>query len=238
LAKGDPMKITWLGHAAFRVEIGASVILFDPFLTGNEKFKLSFSDATRGATHILLTHGHDDHVGDAAHIARETGAQIVANFEICTFLAEQGAVNVNPGNTGGTIACGDFAVSFTDARHSSGTVVNGKSVYLGNPNGLIVAKTGSPTLYHMGDTGIFGDMALIAELYRPKIGLIPVGGRFTMDGAMAALAATRYFNFETVIPCHYGTFDAIAPDASAFVEAMKGGGADVRTPQIGEPMSF
>ncbi len=232
------MKIIWLGHSAFRVEIGASVILFDPFLTGNEKFKLSFKDVTRGATHILLTHGHDDHIGDSVRIAKETGAQIVSNFEICMFLAEQGATNINPGNTGGTIPCGDFAVSFTDARHSSGTVVNGKSVYLGNPNGLVVSKPGAPTIYHMGDTGIFGDMALIAELYRPEIGLIPIGGRFTMDGAMAALAATRYFNFDTVIPCHYGTFDLIAPDALAFVEAMKGGGAHVRTPQIGESLAF
>jgi L-ascorbate metabolism protein UlaG (beta-lactamase superfamily) len=232
------MKITWLGHSAFRVEIGASVILFDPFLTGNEKFKLSFVDWTRGSTHILLTHGHDDHVGDSVRIAKESGAQIVANYEICMFLAEQGVSNVNPGNTGGTIPCGDFAVSFTDARHSSGAVVNGKSIYLGNPNGLIVSKLGTPTLYHMGDTGIFGDMALIAELYRPKIGLVPVGGRFTMDGAMAALAATRYFNFETVIPCHYGTFDVIAPDALAFTEAMKGSGARVRVPKIGETLAF
>jgi L-ascorbate metabolism protein UlaG (beta-lactamase superfamily) len=232
------MKIIWLGHAAFRVEIGSSVILFDPFLTGNEKFKLSFADATRGATHVLLTHGHDDHIGDAVRIATESGAQIVANYEICMFLAEQGVANINPGNTGGTIPCGDFAVSFTDARHSSGTVVNGKSVYLGNPNGLIVTKPGSPTLYHMGDTGIFGDMALIAELYRPQIGLIPVGGRFTMDGAMAALAVTRYFNFHTVIPCHFGTFDVIAPDAAAFVEAMKGSGALVRVPKIGESLHF
>jgi L-ascorbate metabolism protein UlaG (beta-lactamase superfamily) len=232
------MKITWLGHSAFRVEIGASVILFDPFLTGNEKFKLSFEDVTRGATHILLTHGHYDHVGDAVRIAKETGAQIVSNFEICMFLAEQGAANISPGNTGGTVPCGDFAVSFTDARHSSGTVVDGKSVYLGNPNGLVVTRTGEPTLYHMGDTGIFGDMALIAELYRPQVGIMPVGGRFTMDGTMAALAATRYFHFETVIPCHYGTFEVIAPDALDFAEAMKGSQSDVRMPEMGETLQL
>ncbi|HEY8137947.1 MAG TPA: metal-dependent hydrolase, partial [Methylocystis sp.] len=94
----------------------------------------------------------------------------------------------------------------------------------------------APTLYHMGDTGIFGDMALIAELYAPKIGLVPVGGRFTMDGAMAALAVERYFDFETVIPCHYGTFDAIAPDASQFIAAMRGAKTRVWTGAIGESL--
>ncbi|MBI1868211.1 MAG: metal-dependent hydrolase [Methylocystis sp.] len=231
------MKITWLGHSAFRVETRACVILFDPFLTGNPKFAGSFDEATRGATHILLTHGHDDHIGDAARIAKETGAQIVANYEICMCLAEQGAADINPGNTGGTVPCGDFTVSFTPAWHSSGTLRDGASVYLGNPNGLVVACENGPTLYHMGDTALFGDMALIAELYRPQIGIVPVGGRFTMDGAQAALAVKRYFRFETVIPCHYGTFDAIAPDPSAFVAAMQGSGVDVRVLGVGESMA-
>ena len=110
----------------------------------------------------------------------------------------------------------------TDARRSSSTTDGGAPVYLGPANGLVVESSGAPTLYHMGDSGIFGDMALIAELYAPKIGLIPVGGRFTMDGATAALAVKRYFDFETVIPCHYGTFDAIAPEASEFIAAMHG----------------
>ena len=100
-----------------------------------------------------------------------------------------------------------FPVSLTDARHSASTIEGGAPVYLGPANGLVVESADAPTLYHMGDTGIFGDMALIAELYAPKIGLVPVGGRFNMDGAMAALAVKRYFDFETAIPCHYGAFD-------------------------------
>lgn len=232
------MRVTFLGHSAFRVEFGGAVILIDPFLTGNPAFSGSFEEASRDATHVLITHGHDDHVGDALRIAKESGAQIVANYEICTFLEGRGATNVNPGNTGGAISCGQFQVSFTDARHSSGTVLNGASVYLGNPNGLIIEADGQPTLYHMGDTGIFGDMALIEELYRPKIGLVPIGGRFTMDAALAALAVKRYFSFETVIPCHYGSFAVLAPDASAFAAAMTGAPTRVLTLAPGEPVSI
>ncbi|QGM45306.1 metal-dependent hydrolase [Methylocystis heyeri] len=232
------MKIVWLGHSAFRLEIGSSVILTDPFLTGNSKFTGDFEEAIRGATHILLTHGHDDHVGDALRIARETGAEIVGNFEICSFLEEQGAQNTNPGNTGGRIPCGEFSVSLTDARHSASTMIDGAPIYLGPANGLIVESPGEPTLYHMGDTGVFGDMALIAELYAPRIGIVPVGGRFTMDGPQAAFAVRKFFSFDTVIPCHYGTFDAIAPDPSAFVAAMKGVNTKVWAGGIGEALEI
>ncbi|MGA8171561.1 MAG: metal-dependent hydrolase [Methylocystis sp.] len=227
------MKITWLGHSAFRVEIGESIIVFDPFLTGNPKFGAHFHASTRGATHILLSHGHDDHIGDTLRIAEETGAEIVANFELCSWLEGQGAQKINPGNTGGKIPCGNFSVSLTDARHSASTIVDGAPVYLGPANGLVV-ESSAPTLYHMGDTGIFGDMALIAEIYRPKIGLVPVGGRFTMDGAMAALACKRYFDFDAVMPCHYGTFDVLAPDASEFLAAMRGERTKVWTGWVGE----
>ncbi len=232
------MKIIWLGHSAFRVELAKSVILIDPFLTGNARFTGDFAAATRGVTHILLTHGHDDHIGDALRIVRDTDAEIVGNFEVCGFLSGQGASNINPGNTGGRIPCGDFSVSLTDARHSASTTINGAPVYLGPANGLVIESPGHPTLYHMGDTGIFGDMALIAELYAPRIGMVPVGGRFTMDGAQAALAVRKFFNFDTVIPCHYGTFDIIAPDASAFVAAMQGTRTCVWAGGVGEGLEI
>ena len=122
------MKITWLGHSAFRVEIGESIILFDPFLTGNPKFTAHFRASARGATHILLTHGHDDHIGDTLRIAEETGAEIVANFDLCMWLEGQGAKKINPGNTGGKIPCGNFSVGITDARHSASTIVDGAPV--------------------------------------------------------------------------------------------------------------
>jgi L-ascorbate metabolism protein UlaG (beta-lactamase superfamily) len=119
------MNLILLGHSAFRIELDAAVILIDPFLTGNPKFTGDAAKAAEGATHIVLSHGHDDHIGDAAKIAKTSGAQVISNFEICMHLNAQGVENINPGNTGGAIDCGAFSVSLTPALHSSGIVVNG-----------------------------------------------------------------------------------------------------------------
>jgi L-ascorbate metabolism protein UlaG (beta-lactamase superfamily) len=232
------MKLTWLGHSAFRIDIGAAKILIDPFLKGNPQFKLPFDQATAGVTHIVLTHGHDDHIGDAVEIAGTTGAQIVANFEICMYLSGQGVENINPGNTGGMIPCAGFAVALTPALHSASTVDEGKPIYLGNPNGVVILPEQGPRVHHFGDTAIYSDMALVHELYRPEIGLVPVGDRFTMDGATAALAVRRYFDFRDVIPMHYGTFPIIDATPDAFVANMAGASPRIHTPAIGETLSF
>jgi L-ascorbate metabolism protein UlaG (beta-lactamase superfamily) len=230
------MKLTWFGHSAIRIELSGAVILIDPFLSGNPKFSGSVDEVAKGVTHIVLTHGHDDHIGDAAKIAKKTGAQVISNFEICMHLNAQGAQNINPGNTGGTIDLGSFSASFTQALHSSATIVNGQPVYLGNPNGIVIKPKDGPRVHHMGDTDIFSDMALIAEIYAPKIGIVPIGDRFTMSGKTAALAVKRFFDFDAVIPCHYGTFDALAPDASTFAAAMQGHKTKVLVPRIGEAL--
>ncbi|MCU0830316.1 MAG: metal-dependent hydrolase [Rhizobiaceae bacterium] len=235
------MEITWFGHSAFRVNHGNASILIDPFLSSNPAWSKGWEDAAQGATHVLLTHGHDDHVGDSAAILKATGAQLVANFEICMHLVGQGVdpSRINPGNVGGTVDCDGFTTTFVKAEHSSsGQLAGGGNVYLGNPSGLVLHFADAPTLYAMGDTDIFSDMALIQELHAPDIGLVPIGDRFTMGAAVAALACQRYFRFERVIPCHYATFPLLAPDASAFVEAMRGTQTEVLLPQIGRPITI
>ncbi|MET0576009.1 MAG: metal-dependent hydrolase [Mesorhizobium sp.] len=230
------MKITWYGHSAFRVEAGGAKILIDPYLTDNPSWGKPWEGPAEGVTHVLLTHGHGDHVGNAAEILKKTGAMLVANFEVCMYLVGQGVSDkkINPGNTGGTVDCGGFTTTFVQAQHSSSMAgAGGSNVYLGNPLGLVLHFPDDKTLYHMGDTDIFSDMALINELHEPKIGLVPIGDRFTMGGAVAALACRRFFKFETVLPCHYGTFGIIDQNADKFVAGLEGSGVDVKVPEVG-----
>jgi L-ascorbate metabolism protein UlaG (beta-lactamase superfamily) len=231
------MKLTWYGQSAFRVDVEGASILIDPFLSGNPLWKQGWEGPAEGVTHVLLTHGHNDHLGDSAAILKKTGAQLVANFEICMYLVGQGVSdkNINPGNTGGTVDCGGFTTTFVQALHSSSfNTGDGSNVYLGNPLGLVLHFPEDKTLYHMGDTDIFSDMALINELHEPKIGLVPVGDRFTMGGAVAALACRRFFRFETVVPCHYKTFGLLDQTPDKFVEGMEGSGSKVVAPEVGK----
>ncbi|CAN7352663.1 metal-dependent hydrolase [Aminobacter sp. LjRoot7] len=230
------MKLTWYGHSAFRIEVAGATILIDPFLTGNPSWGKSWEQAAEGVTHVLLTHGHDDHIGDAAAILKKTGAMLVANFEICMYLVGQGVSDkqINPGNIGGTVDCGSFTTTFVAALHSSSVSgPNGGNVYLGNPGGLVLHFAEERTLYHMGDTDIFSDMALINELHEPAIGIVPIGDRFTMGGAVAALACRRFFKFETVVPCHFASFPIIDQTADQFVAGLDGSGVEVVLPKVG-----
>lgn len=232
------MKITWFGHSAFRLEFGSSVVLIDPFLTGNPAFKGTVEEASRGATHVVLTHGHADHVGDTVAIAKATGAKLVTSFELCQYLGRQGVEATDPMNTGGTTDQGEFTVSLTIAFHSSSEMdANGVLHNLGLPNGAVISpKSGSePVVYHMGDTDVFSDMALIGELYRPKVAMVPMGDRFTMGARGAALAMRRFLpEVPVVIPCHYGTFPPLAQSPDEFLKEMGDQAGRVRVPVAGE----
>jgi L-ascorbate metabolism protein UlaG (beta-lactamase superfamily) len=162
---------------------------------------------------------------------------LVANFEICMYLVGQGVdqTKINPGNVGGTVDCGGFTTTFVRAEHSSSSQTGGgNNVYLGNPGGLVLHFPDAPTIYHMGDTGMFSDMALIQELHQPDIGIVPIGDRFTMGGAVGAIACRRYFEFSKVIPCHYATFPMLDPNADTFIAAMEGDAGKVIVPEVGK----
>lgn len=229
------MKITWFGHSAFRLEFGSSVVMIDPFLSGNPAFGGDAEAASAGATHVLLTHGHGDHIGDTVAICKRTGAKLVTNYDLGVYLARQGIEKFDPMNTGGTIDQGEFSVSLTIAFHSASELDDkGVSQCLGSPNGIVVTPKdkAEPVVYHMGDTDIFSDMALIDELYKPAIAMVPCGDRFTMGPRSAALAVKRFLpSVRTAIPCHYATFGLLLPDASGFVREMNGANAKVLVPE-------
>jgi L-ascorbate metabolism protein UlaG (beta-lactamase superfamily) len=229
------VKIIWFGHSCFRIETGSSVILIDPFLKGNPTFEQSgvaWSDAVKGVTHVALTHGHSDHTGDAGEICKTSGATLLANFELAMYMKTKGAERLEPMNTGGTVATPDFELTLVNALHSSSQ----DNVYLGNPNGIVIRPKHDKTLYHMGDTEMFGGMELIAEFHKPSIGIVPIGDRFTMGARSAAFACKKFFAFDMILPAHYGTFPGMLdPDADKFVAEMAG--HNVVVPKVGQALT-
>lgn len=224
------MKIIWLGHSGFRIETGDQVLLVDPWLRGNPSFdEARFDEAIAGATHILVSHGHGDHSSGAAEIARATGAPVVGIYDWATWVGETEGIEVIGFNKGGTVKLGDVAVTMVAAAHSSSVTVEGRPMYVGAEAGYMIEAEGK-TIYFMGDTDVMADMAVFEELHQPEIGIVPVGGHFTMDVARAAFACRRFFNFKTVIPCHYKTFPLLAQSAAD----MDVPGAEIREPVVME----
>ena len=228
------MQITWFGHSAFRLDFAGKAVLIDPFFSGNPAFVSDKAAAIKGVTQIVLTHGHADHVGDTLDIAKQNGATVTTNYDLCMWLAAKGLEKFNPMNTGGTTDLDGFSVTMVRADHSSGDIKDGLPIYLGNPCGVIIKAPGEPTVYHLGDTDIFSDLALIAEIHQPKVAIVPIGDRFTMSPATAALAVQRFLKVQTAIPCHYGSFPIIELNADKFVAAMKGHATKVVVPEKGK----
>jgi L-ascorbate metabolism protein UlaG (beta-lactamase superfamily) len=232
------MNIIWLGHGSFRIEIEDRVVLVDPWLTDNPMLTEDhYAAATKGATDILVTHGHFDHVADIVQISKDTGAPVSGMVELAGHLEAQGAVAGAGFNIGGTIALGDkVSASMVPASHSSSTEVDGVTRYMGNETGFVL-RGENRCIYISGDTGLMADMAWIGDYYKPDIGILSAGGHYTMDMAMAAYAARTYFNFSVVIPCHYRTFPALEQSADALINGVLPG-TKVLEPQVMEAIAL
>ena len=221
-----PLNITFLGQSGFVFDDGTHQLCVDPFLTGNELAKHKPGDIK--CQTLALTHGHEDHFGDTMEILENTGAQLVAAYEICNYVAEQGHQNVNPGNPGGRIDTDFGGITFTQAFHSSSY----QGRYMGMPCGLIIEIDGI-TIYHAGDTTLFSDMKLIGDIYDPEIALLPVGDRFTMGPELATRAA-ELIQPKVAVPIHYKTFGLLRQD----IEGFEPSAVKVREMQPGETWQY
>ncbi len=208
--------VTWLGHSAFKIEMGGSTILIDPWLDDNPTAALKASEIIK-ADIVYVTHDHNDHLGQAFDICKRTGASFVATLELGNLAKENGVKNVAGLNVGGSIQIGGVRLFVVQAFHSAAR---------GAPTGVVV-EAGSKAIYHAGDTALFGDMRLIGELYRPEVALIPVGGYYTM-GPSDAAEAVRLIKPKTVIPMHYKTFPVLIQTADEFVRMAREKAPDVR----------
>lgn len=206
------LKITWHGQSAFTLDDGSTSVLVDPFITGNP-VSTTDPDSLNPST-IILTHAHNDHVGDTVEIAKRTGATVIATFELANFMSSQGVENVVGGNHGGTVHFEGGTTKFTPAWHTSSYEnADGSVVAPGIPAGHVI-RFGGKTVYHAGDTALFLDMQLIGE-EDIDVAILPIGDHFTM-GPKDAVRAVKMLNAATVIPCHYNTFPPIRQDPEAF----------------------
>ena len=226
------MKVTYYGHACFAVLVNGKALLFDPFITPNELAKNV--DATRiAADYILISHGHEDHLADAAAIARRTGATIISNYEVTMWFAKQGVKKTHPLNHGGSFQFDFGRVKFVNAIHSS-SLPDGSNG--GNPGGFVV-ETPEGNFYYSGDTALTMDMKLIGESTPLKFAALCVGDNFTM-GVEDAVKAADFVRCKEILGVHFDTFPPIQIDHAAAKEKFKSAGKTLHLLKPGETRDF
>ena len=216
-------KITWLGHAAFRIETpSGKIILIDPWVLSNPMCPEALKKVPRLDV-IFLSHAHGDHSADLLALAKQHKPKIVAIFETCLWVGSKGfEQETMPMGKGGTQQVDEFQVTMTHAFHSNSIQDGDKVIPAGEPAGLVIRMPGGFTIYHAGDTALFSDMKLIGELYKPDLAMLPIGDRFTM-GPREAAYAIRFLGVKHVIPMHYATF----PFLTGTPEALRSEAKDI-----------
>lgn len=226
------MRLTFYGHSCLLLELGGKRVLIDPFITPNPAAK-AVDINTINPDYILVSHGHGDHIADCVAIAQQSGATVVSNFEICTWLAGQGVANYHPMNTGGTKTFDFGKVRCTNAIHSSG-LPDGS--YGGNPMGFLISS-GEESMYFSGDTALTTDMTLIPRWAKLNFSVFPIGDNFTM-GYEDAVAAAQMVQCTTVVGVHYDTFPYIVIDQQKAQDAFAAAGIRLVLPAIGETIEL
>ncbi|MFB1080429.1 metal-dependent hydrolase [Jeotgalibacillus sp. JSM ZJ347] len=211
------MKISYHGHSIIKIETNGKTILIDPFINGNDQTDLKADDQNPDV--IILTHGHNDHVGDTVEIAKRSEALVIAPFELANYMEMQG-LNTHPMHIGGAYEFEFGKVKFTQAFHgSSYTTEDNQIIYTGMPAGVLFMAE-EKTVYHAGDTALFGDMKLIGDRHQIDLAFLPIGDNFTMGPDDAAYAA-ELLQAKQVVPIHYNTFPPIKQDPEKFINMLK-----------------
>ncbi|WP_110927369.1 metal-dependent hydrolase [Bacillus massiliglaciei] len=211
------MKVSYHGHSIVKIETGGKTILFDPFITGNELTDLKVDDVK--ADVIILTHGHNDHIGDTVQLAKKNDALVIGIAELATYLGAQG-LRTHGMSIGGKYEFDFGTVKLTPAFHGTGfTTRDGQIIYLGMPAGILFTAEGK-TVYHAGDTAVYSDMKLIGERHPIDLAFLPIGDNFTMGPEDAALAA-KFLKPKQVVPIHFNTFPVIKQDPQSFVDLLE-----------------